>query len=159
MRNLTPDEMQAKWPRLRPDNWRKTSDATGRYNCLAFANDNERKWWEAGQHGGIFYWPPGIKDTLDGWVEMFVRQGYELTADREIEPGFEKIAIYIDLSDMLPSHVAKSDGRSWKSKLGRYQDIEHSSLDLLEGDQACEYGIVEKVLRRRIKTVRAKSQK
>lgn len=37
------------------------------------------------------------------------------------------------------------------SKLGRCQDIEHSSLDLLEGDQHWEYGIVERILRRPIK--------
>jgi hypothetical protein len=60
------------------------------------------------------------------------------------------VAIYIDLSDMLPGHVAVSDGQVWKSKLGRRQDIEHASLDLLEGDQLWEYGIVERILKRKI---------
>lgn len=101
--------------------------------------------------GGRYEWPPHIPDTLDGWVELFTEDGYELTNDREIEKGFEKIAIYVDLGDMRPGHVAKSDGRVWKSKLGRYQDIEHSSLDLLEGNQYWEYGIVERILRRPLK--------
>jgi hypothetical protein len=56
-------------------------------------------------------------------VEIFTREGYQLTSNREIEPGFEKVAIFVDLRDMLPGHVAKSDGRTWKSKLGRYQDM------------------------------------
>jgi hypothetical protein len=57
---------------------------------------------------------------------------------------------------MLPGHIAKSDGRTWKSKLGRYQDIEHTSLDLLEGDVGWEYGIVERILIRPIKGARRK---
>jgi len=150
MRNRTPQELQAKLPKLKPDNYRHTSNATGRYNCVAFANDTDRKWWQAGLHGGLYHWPSDIPDTLEGWTELFTRQGYELTEDRNIEAGFEKIAIYVDLEDMAPGHVAKSDGIAWKSKLGRYQDIEHASLDLLEGDHHWEYGIVERILRRPI---------
>jgi hypothetical protein len=69
------------------------------------------------------------------------------TDSRENEAGFEKIAIYVDLTDMLPSHIARSDGVAWKSKPGKLQDIEHLSLDLLEGDQYWEYGIVERILK------------
>jgi len=55
---------------------------------------------------------------LDARIELFVRDGYEPCNDRrEIEPGFEKVAIYVDLADLKPSHVARSDGRVWKSKL------------------------------------------
>jgi hypothetical protein len=146
--------MQAKWPKLRADNYSHTSDATGRYNCIAFANNRDNKWWQAGLYGGRYEWPSGISDTTDGWVEMFTRQGYRPTDNRKVEAGIEKVAIYVGLDDLLPSHVAKSDGRAWKSKLGRYQDIEHSSLDLLEGDQHCEYGVVERVLERPVRTSR-----
>jgi hypothetical protein len=66
------------------------------------------------------------------------------------ESGYEKIAIYASLEDLEFSHVARSDGRVWKSKLGKGQDIEHYSLHVLEGDQADEYGIVERVLRKPI---------
>lgn len=157
MRNLTSAELLAKYPKLRPGNHAIKSRATARYNCVAFANNDERKWWQAGLHGSRYRWPEKIADTLDGWAEMFLRDGYELTTDRDVEPGFEKVAIYVDLTDMLPSHMAKSDGRSWKSKLGRVQDIEHASLDLLEGDREWEYGIVERILRRRIKHVKRKT--
>ena len=158
MRNLTAAELEAKFPKLRPGNYKHASDATARYNCVAFAKDKVRKWWEAGQHGGRYDWPPHIPDTLEGWVELFTEEGYEITINREIEQGFEKIAIYVDLEDMRPDHVAKSNGRTWKSKLGRIQDIEHSSLELLEGDQHWEYGIVERILRRPIKKPTAKSK-
>lgn len=149
-----PSELEAKFPKLHTGNYSNTSDATGRYNCIAFANDHDRKWWEAGPFGGRYYWPPGISDTLDGWVKMFTDQGYVLTNNRDVEPGFEKIAIYVDLTDVNQMHVAKSAGQSWKSKLGRYQDIEHASLALLEGDVGWEYGSVERVLKRPIKPPR-----
>ena len=121
---------------------------------MAFANHDERHWWEAGRFGGRYVWPEKTPDTLEGWTDIFVKQGFEVTNFREIEKGFEKVAIYIDFSDMRPGHVAFSDGVVWRSKLGRSVDIEHASLDLLEGDQNWEYGIVERVLRRPIKAVR-----
>ena len=90
---------------------------------------------------------------------LFHGQGDELTNNTEIESGFEKVAIYVSLSDMLPGHVAKSDGRVWKSKLGRLQDIEHASLEILEGDRHWEYGIVERILRRPLKSSSKASSK
>jgi hypothetical protein len=150
VRNCTAAELEAKLPKLRSDNYKHASEATARYNCLAFANGDFRHLWEAGMQGGRYSWPSGIPDTLDGWTQIFTAEGYELTASREIEPGYEKVAIYVDLEDLLSGHVAISDGQVWKSKLGRLQDIEHASLDLLEGDKHWEYGIVERVLRRKI---------
>src|SRR5437660_372780 len=96
LRNLTPGELENKFPKLRVGNYKEASHASPRYNCMAFANDNDKKWWEAGCYGGRYYWPPKIPDTLDGWVEIFKQQDYELTTSRETEEGFEKIAIYVD---------------------------------------------------------------
>jgi hypothetical protein len=126
---------------------------------MAFANKDERHWWQSGLHGGRYFWPEKTPDTIDGWTEIFIRAGFELTDFREIEQGFEKVAIFIDFSDMQPGHVAFSDGLVWKSKLGRSVDVEHASLDILEGDQKWEYGIVERVLRRPIKKLRAKKKR
>ena len=159
LRSLTDSELEKKLPKLRAGNYKTVSKATGRYNCLAFANKDQRHWWQAGYHGGRYRWPEKTPDTLDGWTELFVRDGYVITDFREIEVGFEKVAIYIDFKDMLPGHVAFSDGTVWKSKLGRSVDIEHSSLDLLEGDQNWEYGIVERVLKRPVKSARKRRKR
>lgn len=149
LRNLTPEEVCGLFPKLQiGHNYEKTSKANPRYNCVAFANNDERKWWQAGKNGGAFHWPSNVNDTLDGWVQLFVDQGYELTSSRDVEPGAEKVAIYVNLKDLTPSHVAISDGTTWKSKLGRIQDISHATLELLEGDGENDYGIVERVLRR-----------
>jgi hypothetical protein len=120
---------------------------------VAFANDDDRHWWQAHCHGGRFYWPPNVRheDSLEAWIELFVSEGYEPTDNREVEADFEKVAIFVDLNDMMPSHVAKSDGRVWKSKLGRGQDIEHSKLDVLEGGECDEYGIVDRIFKRALR--------
>jgi hypothetical protein len=111
---------------------------------------DDRHWWQPEILGGRFRWANNVSgDGLQAWTTLFLQEGYEVTEDWGHEPGYEKVAIYVDLKDMLPSHVAKSDGAVWKSKLGKLQDIAHTSLDLLEGDQQYEYGIVDRVLRRR----------
>jgi len=150
VRNLTPEELARNLPRLQPSRYEVKSHATPRYNCVAFANGDERHWWEAGVFGGRFFWPPEIREdsTLQAWRQLFVSQGYVPTTNRNIELGFEKVAIYVSLEDFSTTHVAKSDGRVWKSKLGKGQDIDHYALDVLEGDQEDEYGVVELVLKR-----------
>jgi hypothetical protein len=117
---------------------------------MAFVNGDERHRWEFGRYGGRFYWPDGLGDSVDDWAEIFIRQGYAVTdvTDRDAEPGYEKMAIYVDRKGA--SHVAMSDGTSWKSKLGSYQDIEHATLDLLEGFEKCEYGSVVVILKRKL---------
>jgi hypothetical protein len=77
-------------------------------------------------------------------------RGFRLTNNHDVEPEYEKVAIYADLNTFEFSHIARSDGVVWKSKLGSGQDIDHYSLGVLEGEHADEYGIVDLVLRRRI---------
>ena len=145
----TAEELRALFPRLELGlNCENTSRANPRYNCVAFANGSEIGWWQNGENGGMYYWPPGIEDTLDGWERMFTEQGYELTENPGVEPDVDKVAIYVNQRDLKPSHVAISDGKTWKSKLGRLQDISHASLDILEGAGENDYGIVERILRR-----------
>ena len=64
-----------------------------------------------------------------------------MCSDSSLEAGYEKIAIYV--KDGIPTHAARQlgDGR-WTSKLGKYEDIEHDSLDALNGDGYGEYGRV-----------------
>ena len=59
---------------------------------------------------------------------------YKVCETGQSEPGVEKIAIYVDDND-VPQHVARQlpDG-NWTSKLGKGEDIQHDSLDGLEGD-------------------------
>ena len=152
MRTITPDQLRVRFPKLTPGTFQPMSKATARYNCLGFAAGDDRHWWEAEANGSRFYWPQHIKrvTNIDTVSEIFTLEGFELTDNHEIEPDYEKIAIYASLDTFEFSHIARSDGKVWKSKLGSGQDIYHNSLVVLEGDQADEYGIVERVLRRSI---------
>jgi hypothetical protein len=123
---------------------------TPTYNCIARAVGDETQWWEHGAR--LCYWPPAIQrgDNLESWIKVFEYHGYSKTNDTFLEQGCERVAIYVDL-DMSPTHVAKQlpDGR-WKSKLGKGHDIEHDTLDALEGNQMDEYGIVAQCLKRKL---------
>jgi hypothetical protein len=53
--------------------------------------------------------------------------GYEVCGDGVIEAGYEKIVIYEE--DGVPTHAAKQINEVWwKSKLGRWEDIEHKTV-------------------------------
>lgn len=147
MRNLTHAEMIMRWPKLTLDNYRTTSQATARYNCLAFVNGDERHWWDL-DHGGRYFWPDSIpKDwTKSSFMKLFISNGYVTGSSHTHENGKQKIAIYVNLDDLQPSHVAISNGTTWKSKLGAWQDVEHDSLDVFEGDGEFDYGVVDVVL-------------
>jgi len=151
MRTLTPQELQERFPKLRPGNWERRSLADPRYNCLAFANGDARRLWDPFQYGGKYFWPQDIDRDVNAetWEKIFLNEGFERTENRDVEKGFEKVAIYVSLEDMCATHVAISNGSEWLSKLGKGQDIMHSSLDLLEGTDGDEYGLVDRILRRR----------
>jgi hypothetical protein len=76
--------------------------------------------------------------------------GFRVCETADLETDVVKIAIYVD-RDSLPSHVARQTRNgTWKSKLGiRGKDIEHDSLELLEGYEQDEYGQVAKLMKKR----------
>jgi len=136
----------ALFPNL--NRYQVTSPATRRYNCIAWVfGDTTRRWWP---YEG-YYWPlptPERTETVEDFVGAFATQGFELCADGSLEQGYEKIAIYA--RDGEPTHAAKQlENGSWTSKLGSLEDIEHTSLDELNGNL---YGQVEVFMRRLRKT-------
>jgi hypothetical protein len=120
------------FPNLKTSPFRETSPTTSFYNCIGFAaGETDRWWWPTGG----YYWPPEAPriETIEAFVAAFQTLGYELCENRELEPNFEKIAIYVDTNDK-PRHMARqlASGR-WTSKLGSDIDIEHHELIGLEG--------------------------
>lgn len=148
-----PAWMRRKFPELRSHNFEVTSDEDGDYNCIAWAmhNDN-RTWWPAPEHltggrlGGYF-WPFGapVEESLFAFMRAFGNFGYVPCESDELEPEWEKIAIFVGPGS-APTHAARQlDNGKWASKLGPKQDIEHDSLTILTGS---EYGRVGAVMRR-----------
>jgi hypothetical protein len=92
------------------------------------------------------YWPHGIPRavSLAAFEAVFARLGYAVCPSADLEPGFEKIALYAN-SVGEPTHGARQlpNGR-WASKLGAMEDIDHALHDL-EGEL---YGTVVRIVKR-----------
>ena len=127
-----PDEFW--WPNLTSDNYRKTSDRSQDYNCIAWAVDDMtvRIWPD--EPG--YFWPTNIlqQESTQAFIEFYETHNYVVCDDNSLEPGVEKIAIYVEDGEV--THAAKQlQSGHWSSKLGiDLEDIEHSTLEALEGD-------------------------
>ena len=120
-----------KFPNAEDNGCQKLSDATPKYNCIAFANGDTENWWEPHADGK---WPDDIpyEWTLISLTLLFQRDGYVVCQDSELEPELEKVAIYA--LNGIPTHAALQlfNGK-WASKLGKDKDIVHDALDALNG--------------------------
>jgi hypothetical protein len=136
--------LELRFPNLRPETYTVTSRETTDYNCMAWVLGVTDEWWwpEVGS-----YWPTEPRElSLAAFVAALGRLGYETCEAREPEPGFEKVAVYVD-SDDVPTHLARQlASGEWSSKCGRLEDLTHQ-LEVLEGPPLA-YGTVARILRR-----------
>jgi hypothetical protein len=144
-------EIVAKFPRLALDGFELTSPVDKNYNCVGWALGVDQKWWPPGaarQLVGSWYWPNEDQSvTVEAFEVAFAERGYEPCADGELEESYEKLALYVNSSN-VPRHVARQipDG-SWSSKIGEDVDIRHMTLEGLYGD---DYGEVRAFMRRKL---------
>jgi hypothetical protein len=139
-------ELEQAFPNLVTRDYQITSPKDTAYNCVAWAVGDMTHFWYSARVKG-YYWPPGVDsaDTLEGWKQVFALHGYSDVESDAFDVKFEKIAIYVDAAGD-PSHVARqTETGEWTSKLGKGYDIQHSTLDVLEGD---EYGKVAVIMQR-----------
>jgi hypothetical protein len=113
-----------------------TSDETDDYNCIAWAAGlTDINWWPYDYDEAGWGWAPGARriHTLDAFVEAYQTLGYKPCGrNGRLQRRYEKIAIYVDLQGK-PTHAARQLRNGlWTSKLGRYRDIQHHSLNALE---------------------------
>ena len=138
------------WPNLRDGEFERTSPSDSYYNCIAWAMNDRRRWWEPSGNPE-HYWPARApRDySREAFMAAFKTRHFVPCDDGTLEPGWEKIAIYWrEGADPEAGfqHVARQlpDGR-WSSKLGKARDIAHVSIDALSGDF---YGEVAFYMRR-----------
>jgi len=135
-------EADEDFPRLTTENHRVTSPAMIDYNCIAWAAGDTERWWEPG-----VFWP--IESPPDNYgigilEAAFKSLGFEACDGEEPEPGFEKNAIYGN--NLFYMHAAKQlPTGKWTSKLGKLEDIEHDTPDVVAGGV---YGEVVGIMRR-----------
>jgi hypothetical protein len=132
-------ELDELFPGLRNSGYKRTSPRDIRYNCIAWSvGDTEALWWPDEDS----HWPmESVRlETLAVFVDLYLQLGFQTCDDSELEPRYEKVAIYAS-SDGVPTHAAKLlENGLWSSKLGELEDIEHRLEDLVGevyGDDIC----------------------
>ena len=92
-----------------------------------------------------YRWPNAPRNPMtESLIVIFAEIGYEIRDNDQLEDGFEKVVIYEKAG--MWTHAARQlpNGR-WTSKLGEYEDIEHSTPEDLSGDL---YGEVHCITKR-----------
>jgi hypothetical protein len=144
------------FPKLAASGYTITSLYDPSYNCFAFAAGDRENWWDPRRIGftpsmrGFWYDDVPAEISLAAFVMAYQKHhGFEPCANGELEPGFEKIAIFVDES-LLPTHAAKQlPNGKWMSKASVYEDFAHE-LGALEGRDSAEYGRVAAFLKRKV---------
>lgn len=143
---MSSQEIEASFPNLRKSGYSITSPATIEYNCIAWAAGDTGAWWEPDPMN-LYYWPPTIPriNNVEAFIKAYESLGYNICKDGKYEEGFEKIAIYVDVNRKPKHAVRQLNSGRWTSKLGRLEDIEHTTLDSLCGSV---YGTVAVFMKR-----------
>ena len=125
---------QLRFPNLTNDNHSITSPASDNYNCIAWAYEVSNRLMWPGRYPD-YHWPSGVIETdeLRALTQLFLDAGYEECETGEQEYGFKKVAIYVNEEGPRHAALQLATGQ-WTSKLGSLQDIEHDTLEVLEGE-------------------------
>jgi hypothetical protein len=145
--------LEKVFPYLQETGYRLTSPETINYNCIAWAaGKTNRCWWP--DPGGIEYWPRGVprEVTIAAFIQAYAKHGFRVCVSPELEPGYQKIAIYADGNE--PTHAARQlPNGKWTSKCGNLQDIEHN---IPEGVCGSHYGDVVVYMKRPLRRVKSR---
>jgi hypothetical protein len=147
LREMTQRQMSKYWPNLY-SNYRKTSEETIDYNCVAYVNEIEDDPidFSTDEIGA-----PAKDKSSKPYIEYFKEHRFIECEDGTHEEGIQKIAIY-EFPDGDFAHVAKQMANgTWRSKIGELEDIEHP-LNALEYENynGESYGIVKRFMKREI---------
>ena len=137
IRKLTAEQLASIFPNLSQDNHQVTSDETTLYNCVAWATGENTSWVD-------FYLTPEGEIADDqssaSYIEYFRGKGFEVCDDGGFQPDLEKIALYENRRHEFTHVALQLANGHWTSKLGDWEDIEHFTLESLEGTGKDTYG-------------------
>ncbi len=108
-----------------------TSPQTEDYNCIGWAAEDDSSWWWPSKDS---FWPQDapFEVTVDAFVTAFGTMGYQVCTGAELEPGIQKVALY--MKEGMPTHMARQlESGAWTSKLGQSYDIQHQEVKSVEG--------------------------
>jgi len=121
------------WPNLNPTNYELKSDYTSEYNCVAWALgiNTDPIDLSLDEEGEPLLYPDL---TCLVYIEHFEKEGFVLCDSPDWEENYEKIVLYERGGETF-EHVARQlEQNLWTSKLGEWEDIEHTTLEALKYD-------------------------
>ncbi len=132
---MTEEHALRLFPNIDLKGFKPTSEPNVFYNCFAWAGGDTEINWEPSKSRYVKWFTKSNAWTLENFIENYAHIGYtEITESSELEPEYEKIAIYVN-DEGEPAHAARQqDDGTWTSKLGIIDDIEHRTLECLEND-------------------------
>lgn len=133
-----------QFPLLATEGYEITSEPTKNYNCIGYAAGDTSNWWS---HLAGYHWPNATRTPfITSLIEVFEGLQFERCENAGLEDGFQKVALYAKGVRWKHAAVQLPSGE-WSSKLGKCEDIKHSTPGSLNGDF---YGSVYCIMRRRI---------
>ena len=125
--------LEQHFPSLTPSGYAITSPKDRRYNCVAWAVGDQKRWWwpDPAECG---YWPDGVSRELTeaAFIAAFGTLGFVTCEASDLEPSMDKVVLYT--ANGRVTHAARQLGDgSWTSKCGSAEDIQHT-LAGLAGD-------------------------
>jgi hypothetical protein len=135
--NYITKELRKDFPNLTYWNSKQTSKASRIYNCITWALGMNNCWIWPDSVYDIYTWPYNLPRVLNKtiFIKLFGHYEYKIIPDMDIsiQEHIQKIAIYANTLG-LPTHAARQLRNGyWTSKLGIDMDIEHDTLEVLEG--------------------------
>ena len=133
-----------------------TSPCARDYNCIAWAAEDDVRWWWPNSFG-LSYWPfyPAGDASLENFINAYATLGYERCEHERLESGFKKIAVYVGRANEVTHAARQLESGLWTSKLGELYDIQHPFVNVWEdiryGEQVFEtaiYGKLAVILRK-----------
>lgn len=132
-----PIRSRVSFPNLNAGNHRKTSPESPSYNCFGWAILGREVLM--GPRSGWF-WPPEVPSELrlSTFVLVLADYGFEACPSGELDPAFEKIALYGSGEHVTHAARQLESGR-WTSKRGIFgDDIEHDTAEAVAGGEYFE---------------------
>lgn len=110
-----------------------TSPIDPNYNCIAWAANDNTKWYEPDPYG-FYFWPQEVNReyTTEAYINLYEYFGFIRCDNGELEEGYIKVAVFE--KNGVPTHACRQllDG-NWTSKLGKNIDVQHSLNNIQEG--------------------------
>lgn len=102
--------IENSFPRLRGATaYEAVSQRDMRYNCIAFAAGVTHEWWEPTTRGRPgMHWPASApkEQSVEAYVAAFGTLGYVRCDGAGLEPGFEKVVLYVSSLRRRPNSSA-----------------------------------------------------